>query len=1084
MGLEPTRRAAGQLNNEEMKVIQNGVSVPGLKNHLMTLQLHELLKSTKVPYGKQKTLDTTLHAIHSILSSLPSSQVSEDCLQMKGMRLKNHIKRKEIVLAFEKPSKMDVVGSHLIQTGTKMDFNIDFAIEMPSSCFLPKDFQNFRYFDKRVLYLGVLAAALKEHPELFSKVTLENSTGDRHKPVLVLEPIYTVKESKHGKCHKIRLHPVISTEVFKSAKLLPDRGNIQNPNHNNIDDSIKQASPYYNNGIIQDMYMRQHLRELHTYTRDCPAFVDVIVLSKIWIRQRGFHLMEDSVNGFVMSMVLVYLMETHRMNRQMSSLQMFKILMHFLGTETSSGNVLKLGEPAENSTLFTCFAWTFLDRSGQCNLTAHMTSSAVIELREECIRSSQLLKDGSIESVQHLFVAKSSFWTRYDEYIWIPAPPKSSTDLDAMLSVTEQYQMYNHGIEKFWKSKIVDIVGKALTDRILLIRPCVDLSSSPLTWNCTDAPCGPRRIVLGLSLDQEKYGRMVDKGPAADDTANAAKYRTFWKGKSELRRFKDGTILEAAVWQVPFSRRHEIVEAIVKYILPAHIPHLDGSNITAALGGLYANLSAVTTLPSAECTLKVWNAFQSLSQDLNKLKTLPLAVKSCMAADAAFRYSNLHPTTAHPMAISSHQSVPTLTGAKNPSVSLVIDPIHVVIELEKSSKWPADITAVHNLRIAFLVYIAQEMISNGYKCDVCREFIDVYSNGYVFRLTLFCEKEMQLLTSERESWEMHLHHVASVKHGAFTHALHSTYTNFGPTVRMATVWLESCNLCHHVPHEVIECIVASLFLTPSQSKRPTSVLAGFMQFLKTLYRSDWQNVPLIVDFERDMSDDTRREIVKDFHVARKNETGPAMYIVSHHEEIGFRSGWTQQKPEGIILQRLCAEAQLAFNNLEAWLSTGCSSVNLAHVFRANFAGYNAVLELSPSYLPAKHLRPEEAVQHTSASLPFRAPYFKNSSSSKSSELLIGFDPMASYLQKLEDHFGGIALFFASPVSPGRIYIVWRQATKVVNKFQVMKSRWMTPVEKTISGISSKVGEFQVEQVLNEMEELGMGIVHDVHLIEE
>lgn len=52
--------------------------------------------------------------------------------------------------------------------------------------------------------------------------------------------------------------------------------------------------------------------------------------------------------------------------------------------------------------------------------------------------------------------------------------------------------------------------------------------------------------------------RLVDIGPAADDGKAAAKFQAFWGNKSELRRFQDGKISEAVVWDASPADRHTI----------------------------------------------------------------------------------------------------------------------------------------------------------------------------------------------------------------------------------------------------------------------------------------------------------------------------------------------------------------------------------------------------------------------------------------------------------------------------------------------------------------------------------------------
>jgi len=67
-------------------------------------------------------------------------------------------------------------------------------------------------------------------------------------------------------------------------------------------------------------------------------------------------------------------------------------------------------------------------------------------------------------------------------------------------------------------------------------------------WEYTEEmPDDIGKLVIGLELNPETCFDIVDKGPEAN-LQEAADFRNFWGVKSELRRFKDGAIREAAVW--------------------------------------------------------------------------------------------------------------------------------------------------------------------------------------------------------------------------------------------------------------------------------------------------------------------------------------------------------------------------------------------------------------------------------------------------------------------------------------------------------------------------------------------------------
>ena len=70
-------------------------------------------------------------------------------------------------------------------------------------------------------------------------------------------------------------------------------------------------------------------------------------------------------------------------------------------------------------------------------------------------------------------------------------------------------------------------------------------------------PSPPPPQVVAVA-DPAKVSRLVDMGPAADNAKLAARFRAFWGARAELRRFPDGTISEAVVWDTDHARRHTI----------------------------------------------------------------------------------------------------------------------------------------------------------------------------------------------------------------------------------------------------------------------------------------------------------------------------------------------------------------------------------------------------------------------------------------------------------------------------------------------------------------------------------------------
>jgi U3 small nucleolar RNA-associated protein 22 len=90
-------------------------------------------------------------------------------------------------LAYQKPSKINVVGSYALKTMIKSDdiLSVDMIVKMPASIFQEKDFLNYRYFYKRAYYLACLTAGLQStnHDEFALNFAYMN--GNSLHPILV-----------------------------------------------------------------------------------------------------------------------------------------------------------------------------------------------------------------------------------------------------------------------------------------------------------------------------------------------------------------------------------------------------------------------------------------------------------------------------------------------------------------------------------------------------------------------------------------------------------------------------------------------------------------------------------------------------------------------------------------------------------------------------------------------------------------------------------------------------------------------------------------------------------------------------------
>lgn len=123
--------------------------------------------------------------------------------------------------------------------------------------------------------------------------------------------------------------------------------------------------------------------------------------------------------------------------------------------------------------------------------------------------------------------------------------------------------------------------GGAQGDRLTSVRAWL----APLApWDpAAPVPPPPRTVVAGVGLDVSKALSLVDRGPVPTETDKVAEWSAMWGSASEARRFKDGAIVHAVVWDVPAASRHTVCVRAARYLLHRHLG-VSPSAVTATIG--------------------------------------------------------------------------------------------------------------------------------------------------------------------------------------------------------------------------------------------------------------------------------------------------------------------------------------------------------------------------------------------------------------------------------------------------------------------------------------------------------------------
>ena len=340
------------------------------------------------------------------------------------------------------------------------------------------------------------------------------------------------------------------------------------------------------------------------------------------------------------------------------------------------------------------FPLVITDSTGQANFGCGVSRGALAELRAQAHLSLATLdchEIGDDASFASLFTGRRPLCTAYDALLTItlPASPGGGTQAAGCIHAlplpaaswddpTEGTGACANGVVKADGGVLG---GGAAAVETLLLRGLASRLELARAWKVPLAPWAPlhaspppARIVLaGLNLDRTQALSLVDRGPPPSSSSEAAAWQALWGDRSETRRFKDGAIVHAVVWDLPPASRHVVIAQAARHLLSRHLG-VPWAGVCCSIGGLDDALSGpASTGLSHTSAAAITKAYDALVSSIRSLKQLPLAIRAVHATSAVFADLTPFPPTRVP------------TGAPPPAGAVELS---FTIQFESSGKWP------------------------------------------------------------------------------------------------------------------------------------------------------------------------------------------------------------------------------------------------------------------------------------------------------------------------------------------------------------------------------------------------------------
>jgi U3 small nucleolar RNA-associated protein 22 len=762
---------------------------------------------------------------------------------------------------------------------------IDMIVEMPNGIFQDKDYLDLRYFYKRAYYLTVLAVSVQN--ELGSSIAFayEHFNGNHLLPVLSLTP----RDSSRK--YSIRITPCAPQDWCPTRKLRPTACCIRPATE--VNESQRTATPYYNSTLKAESCYSSYLKVLRQAEKACSAFKDACILGRVWLLQRGFggSLSAGGFGHFEWAILTALLLKSGgrkgvaTLSASFSAAQIFKAVVQYLAAVDLCHKPLVLGSSTDGLDALKDPGPVILDAARQLNLAYKMSACSASALQQYARWTQKSLVDQGADQFNPAFIIKADLpLYSYDALVHITQPADNGS-----YNVGE----YGSAAAQF-AEQAARVIRRALGDRIQLLHVSSAKNPDETTWDLTSSPPqGHSTLLVGVLFNAANMTRQVDQGPSVENKQAAKEFRKFWGQKAELRRFKDGSILESLIWTQ--ASPLGLWEEISRYALKLHLKIQDDD-----LEFYGASFPAVIPMKTSDAPAfqAAREAFAEFEADLRELSDLPLRIRQISAAAPELRSASVRP--------------PTLGNSKASSL-----PMDTVVYFEASGKWPENLAAIQRTKIAFLLKIGELLTESkpGVTCRVGLEeagteienlaFLDVmYEGGSSFRLRIHSDLEESLL--ERRIADKTLDqrvrtqgaqlqasfsrlYIRLPRHTQTILILCTRFPALSPTIRLVKHWFNSHKLMCHFLEELVEMFALRAFLEPYPWQAPSSAMTGFLRTLQFLSRWDWRMEPLILDSTGELTASERSAVGTRLEAWRKVDPGMShttLFVASSNETSG------------------------------------------------------------------------------------------------------------------------------------------------------------------------------------------------------
>eukprot|EP00667_Euglena_gracilis_P001206 EG_transcript_1206 len=895
------------------------------------------------------------------------------------------------------PARVTVAGGYGLGCVSARSPAVDVLLMLPKGLITPAHVKGRTYLRRRAAYVAEVRGFLEAQcAELVQVVEERPFAGDpsKHYLRLTLKPGGQAVHLHFG----LQLGKAEQKDVLALCKERSLRGSAEVLRYTQL--------------VLEDLCLGPHQQLLERAFRaegegGGRALLESCLLVKLWATQRHFHLHDDSLNGHLVTVIMAHLIGNGTINPVMPAYNTTRAVLNFLAKRNLEAEpvVLRPGkgdalDKEETKTFQGRFPRVVLDATHGFNLLFRVSATGWAEVQAEAAKVAKAFEavqpDATVsetEVFKAAFIHSLPFWRKWDYYLTIQnAAQSAQLPTDASLTARKRRKAEAGPLTQ--RSRIAAEVERlaqhALGARATEFRVCWDVAAAD-------------RLVVALRLAPWGVAfSPITKGPEIAEVAASEEFRQFWKQKVQRRRFKDGSIINAALWED--GHPHHIPRAILRFVLGEYlkIPEPD----IAAPG---VDLLQVITLPVQDSPDRydpmhvlsphVMSAFQTLQNYLHNMDPyhMPLTVTDVWAADPSLRQTAPVPPLKNRLLQPGTEPGPD---ARLYCQATCVHPIAVVVQFQSSAAWPDHLEAIAHMKTALYLSIARRLhLEHQLPTLPRQDCVDVPLEGYVFRVRIRHPKEHGLLVRlgrDQSARQLEKRLVYLPQHHQLIKQVADCCSSFSEAVRLALHWTASHMLLPHFSPECIELVMAYVYLQELPYATPKTYFVALQRFWGVLASFDWELHPMVVRFPDD--EDFEREAFKAYEMEVRATTAPAMWIATR-----YCHGWSPMTGEGPskeVLRRAAAFAEKSQTMaLNLMANNTIDPAAWEKLFITSTRPYHLLIQLNP------RVHPFSPHPGTISHLSFQTLHW-----------LLEYDVVKYLMGFLQELFGAHCTFFTNPIS--------------------------------------------------------------------